>query len=542
MSHSKFFFIITSLLILFAACATTQRIPEPPAPKKYKGWHLNWSDSLLYIGIDAGRAYTEFLIDKEPKKKVVVAVIDTGVDRLHEDLKDVVWINSDEIDDNGIDDDNNGYIDDIYGWNFIGGPDGSHVEYDSYELARIYWGLNKLYEGKERDEIDFDKQSQWDYYQEIKEEVEIEIEYLKYDLRSVQELNITTRMAMDYFDVETLEGIEDVSEIESIDLARVDYFAREKKDVLDFLIQEGITEKDIDAELEVLRSSIAGLEEEIDTREETVGDDYLDFTNRYYGNNDVVGPYASHGTHVAGVIAAAHNGIGIKGVSNQAELMILRVVPNGDERDKDVANAIRYAVENGADIINMSFGKAFSPHKPYVDEAVKFADSMGVLMIHAAGNDAIDIDDEDHFPRKRYADGSGEALHWITVGASSWEGEQYFAADFSNYGRDGVDVFAPGVDIYSSSPSDSYKYDSGTSMAAPVVTGIASIIMAYYPELTPLEVKDVILESVLLLDDMEVVMPGSTDDELIPFGSLSLTGGIVNLYDALIMAEEFSKN
>jgi subtilisin family serine protease len=267
-----------------------------------------------------------------------------------------------------------------------------------------------------------------------------------------------------------------------------------------------------------------------------VGDTAVGAADRRYGNADVMGPDAKHGTHVAGIIAAVRgNGTGVDGVAPAVRIMGVRAVPNGDERDKDVANAIRYAVDNGAQIINMSFGKSFSPDKPLVDAAVKYADSKGVLMVHAAGNDGADVSKAPNFPIDTYAAG-GEARGWIEVGASSWQGLDSLAAPFTNYGRPQVDVFAPGVDILSTVPDGGYERQDGTSMAAPVVSGVAALLMSYYPSLTAADVKRIILESATRYPDQPVVKPGSGEGT-VPFGTLSATGGVVNAYEAVRRAE-----
>jgi subtilisin family serine protease len=218
------------------------------------------------------------------------------------------------------------------------------------------------------------------------------------------------------------------------------------------------------------------------------------------------------------------------------KLMMIRAVPDGDERDKDIGNAIRYAVDNGAQIINMSFGKDYSPNKSVVDDAVRYADSRGVLMVHAAGNDGADLNASPQFPKPVYL-GGDRAQNWIEVGASSWKGGDGLAAEFSNYSRTQVDVFAPGVDILSTVPGNRYDRDSGTSMAAPVVSGLAALIMDYFPNLTATDVKRIIVTSTTRVDQM-VVRPGGTDS--VSFASLSASGGIVNAYNAIKMAEQVS--
>jgi subtilisin family serine protease len=268
-----------------------------------------------------------------------------------------------------------------------------------------------------------------------------------------------------------------------------------------------------------------------------VGDNYADLTERRYGNRDVTGPDAKHGTHVAGIIGAVRgNNLGIDGVANSVRIMAVRAVPDGDERDKDIANAIRYAVDQGANIINMSFGKAWSPSKPAVDDAAKYADSKGVLIVHAAGNDSEDLSKSPSYPVAKTADGARVA-RWIEVGASSWKGADTIAAAFSNYGREQVDVFAPGEDILSTVPGGGTSRQSGTSMAAPVVSGLAALIMAYYPELNAQEVKDVILQSATKLGDRTTLRPGE-DRAKVAFSTLSSTGGIVNAFNALRAAEQ----
>ena len=247
------------------------------------------------------------------------------------------------------------------------------------------------------------------------------------------------------------------------------------------------------------------------------------------------GPDPEHGTHVAGIIAADRkNGIGINGIADNVRIMSVRTVPNGDERDKDVANAIIYAVDNGAKIINMSFGKSFSPEKVVVDKAVKYAEQKGVLLIHAAGNDGENIDEKKNFPSRYYSDNK-EAKNWLEIGASAWGSDQEFVGNFSNYGKKSVDFFAPGVEIYSTTPGNTYKNQSGTSMACPTTAGVAALLMSYFPELSYLEVKDILKRSTRKFDNLEVVSPGGSGN--IKFSELSNTGGLVNAYEAVKMAQ-----
>jgi subtilisin family serine protease len=253
----------------------------------------------------------------------------------------------------------------------------------------------------------------------------------------------------------------------------------------------------------------------------------------------VNGPDSRHGTHVAGIIAANRNNtLGMQGIADNVEIMAIRAVPDGDERDKDIANAIYYAVDNGAQVINMSFGKSYSPQKEAVDQAVKYAESKGVLLVHAAGNSSEDIDEMPNFPSRNFADSRKEAENWIEVGASSWKSEEQFVAEFSNYGKKTVDVFAPGVDVYSTTPGQKYENLSGTSMASPVTAGVAALILSYYPALKAEQVKEIILDSTVKLGDLKVSLPGE-EDRLVSFDMLSRTGGVVNAYEAVKLAESY---
>ncbi|HEY0896485.1 MAG TPA: S8 family peptidase, partial [Sphingobacteriaceae bacterium] len=277
----------------------------------------------------------------------------------------------------------------------------------------------------------------------------------------------------------------------------------------------------------------------------TVGDNYENSSERHYGNNDVTGPDADHGTHVAGIIAAVrNNGIGIDGVATNVRIMSVRTVPDGDERDKDVANAIRYAVDNGARVINMSFGKPYAWDKAVVDSAVRYAMSKDVLLVHAAGNDGQNNDVEKNFPTKYYTDSAGlnigQAPGWIDVGASGWNNDESLKADFSNYGKKTVDVFAPGVQINSTVPGSKYEENDGTSMASPVVAGLAALIRSYYPELNALQVKNIIMESVTKVNPRVKVSEGGSNKR-VSFSDLSITGGVVNAYNALQLADKVAK-
>ncbi len=483
-------------------------------------------------GISTKKAY-QFLADKK-SNKVVVAVIDSGVDIEHEDLQGQIWVNEDEIPQNGKDDDQNGYVDDVHGWNFIGAADGTHVNHDTYEITREYVRLKEKYDGLSLDDI---PKKEKEYYTHImddfdKKRSEMEQQYSGFQFFA-KSYKRSSKLLEAYFDVDEVTA-ELLAEIETEDETVLTSVS-----IMEYALSMGFNKDQFQEYEDYYESALEyGYNLDFDPRL-IVGDNYDDINERYYGNNDVNGPDSRHGTHVAGIIAANRNNtLGMQGVAENVEIMAIRAVPNGDERDKDIANAIYYAVENGAHVINMSFGKSYSPQKEAVDKAVKYAESKGVLLVHAAGNSSENIDEMPNFPSKKFINSRKEANNWIEVGASSWKSETEFVAEFSNYGKKTVDVFAPGVDLYSTTPDQQYENLSGTSMASPVTAGVAALIMSYYPELEAEQVKEIILESTVKLGEMKVSLPGE-EDKLVSFGSLSRTGGVINAYEAIKLAESY---
>jgi subtilisin family serine protease len=511
--------------------------PSPPAPAPGvievvpdRWWLLDAEADGVY-GSSVDRAYREVLAGRTPERTVVVAIIDSGVDIEHEDLQGNLWQNPRETP-NARDDDGDGLVDDISGWNFIGGPDGSHVDDDTYEITRLFAACQALTApaAQRRPEPVTAEECP-----AIGRAFEAEVAETTAMLEQISELHETVEIVVSILQQHVGQDSLTEERVRAITPLRPDL--QQAQSIYLQLADAGITPALIEEELDRLERLLEyGLNPEFDPRP-MVADDYADPAERVYGNLDVTGPDASHGTGVAGIVAAVRgNDLGIDGIASGVRIMAIRAVPNGDERDKDVANAIRYAVDHGAHIINMSFGKAWSPFKEVVDEAVRYADQRGVLMVHAAGNDGKDLTTEPNFPNRYLAAGDTARL-WIEVGASGWEGPGQLAANFSNYGTGKVDVFAPGSRILSLIPGDDYREASGTSFAAPVVSGIAALLMAYYPELSAADVRRIILESATPLRDHVVARPGEAGGD-IRFGDLSVTGAIVNAYSAVRMAEQ----
>jgi cell wall-associated protease len=500
-------------------------------------------------GVSTERSYKELLKDKK-STTIIVGVIDSGVDTAHEDLRKIMWTNPREIAGNGLDDDNNGYVDDIHGWNFIGGKDGRNVKDDNLEMTRLVRKLKPKYDGKT--EGDFKSSAE---KEEFRLYQKANTEYTKSREQNEQLYN-QLKFMYEGFSAMSAK-IKSQQKVEKVTVAELEKFTPEDKSdtklkTLATTILKNNKDRDLDGlagelkgGMEYYKSQLDyGLNIDFDPRS-IVGDDYNNSSERNYGNSDCTGPDAFHGTHVAGIIAASRgNGIGMDGIAADVRIMSIRAVPAGDERDKDVANAIRYAVDNGAQIINMSFGKKYSWDKKAVDDAVKYAESKGVLLIHAAGNDGANIDEEVHYPCKKF-EGRGEAQNFLDIGALSWKEGENAVAPFSNYGKKTVDLFSPGVEIYSTVPGSKYKDASGTSMAAPVTAGVAAVLKSYYPSLTAKQIKKILVKSSRKdLKSKKVIKPGTKEgdkDHLVKFDKLSKTAGMVNLYEALKMAEKYAK-
>ncbi|MFZ9029284.1 MAG: S8 family peptidase [Crocinitomicaceae bacterium] len=505
---------------------------------------LNW-----YNGEGAGmhteKAYK--LLKKKESETVVVAIIDSGIDIEHEDLQGRIWTNTDEIAGNGIDDDNNGYIDDVHGWNFLGNANGENANDIRLEKTRIYASLREKYDGKDVMLVNDQDREEYMLYLEVKEQVE--------EGRAEAEANLS------YYKDQLPNFTKMVPTMVGQKLGKTDYTMDDLKKWkvkdgtqdaqmkrLAMMILDGSLDEQIKKGVEHFESTLNyHLNPDHDGRA-IIGDNPNDFTDVNYGNNDVEGPDAFHGTHVGGIVGAVRgNGLGGDGVANDVLLMSLRAVPNGDEFDKDIALAIRYAVDNGAQIINMSFGKAYSPNAKEVFEAFKYADEKGVLLVHAAGNDAKDIKEESNFPTPMYGFEDGKLDHWLEIGASTrYLKEDKLAASFSNYHGEYVDVFAPGLEIYNSVPQSDYAAIQGTSMACPMVSGAAAMLKSYFPKMTMKEIKDVLLSTATVYTGTLQEKPGGGQPapmkaDMVDFGTLSVTGGVINLYAATKACLEMEK-
>ena len=499
----------------------------------YSQWsHGDITEDTL-VGISLNQAYAFAQEHNKTAKIVIVAIIDSGVDTAHEDLKNRLWINPREIPFNNIDDDKNGFVDDIHGWNFIGNADGKNVDGDTWELTRLYRKYKKKYGGKTSKDIpkeDIAEYNDWKIIeQDFKKQRAESRESVKRLEELVEAIDESNEVLDTYFDGKpyTKEDVENITTTNNhLSWAKriYSYFEGDSKSIDGALeYHEGLLSKKLNTRFH---------------SRQIIGDDVNDITDTIYGNNDVTAGTSSHGTGVAGIVAAQRdNDLGIQGIADSVRIMIVRVVPGGDERDKDVALGIRYAVNHGAQIINCSFGKSYSPNKIFVDSAIRYAERHNVLIIHAAGNSAENNDKITHFPTPNYTVGK-QVNNWIDVGASGPKLNMSLPADFSNYGYKTVDIFAPGVLIRSTSPKSKYSVSSGTSDASPVVAGVAALVLSYYPNLSAIELKEIILESSRKYPKQKVLVPGS-DKKKTKFKKLSTTAGVVNAFEAMKLAEEY---
>lgn len=499
---------------------TPLKISDLTTSEKNNWGHLDLvTDTIPGMSVD--KAYSEIIKNKKGTK-TIVAVLDSGIDLNHEDLVNVLWTNTKEKAGNGIDDDGNGFIDDIHGYNFLGESYNEQLEYvrmlrlnigDAATLSKAKAKLDSKYnealQGKEQYES---------IYQAVKNADADVQKYLKKDVYTKQDLS----------------SIKATDEAMQRNVAILNQMFGIKETIPDVL-------KDLKNGLTYYTEQLNyNLNKDFNGRE-PVGDDAYDITDVNYGNGNPMNRVddESHGTHVAGIIAAErNNGKGVNGVANNVAIMSIRAVPNGDEYDKDIARGIRYAVDNGARVINGSFGKSFSPNAEWVNEAIKYAADNNVLFVHAAGNDGANLDDpiNANFPNDQINNGPEIADNVITVGALNPKYGSELVASYSNYGKINVDIFAPGTDIYSTYPNNEYEYSPGTSMAAPGVAGIAALVMSQYPSLTAAQVKKIILQSGLPIKSKVVL--GSAGNKSDTLDQISTSGKIANAYNALVLASK----
>jgi len=524
--------------VLASFPASAQTAPPPAQPDPPKNWHMMDLKTQGFYGISLNKAY--LALKGKKSKQVLVATIDSGIDTLQNDLKTVLWVNPKEIAGNGKDDDGNGYIDDVHGWNFLGGPGGkcdfSETTEEVREFNRLKGKYLQLTEATAPDKKEFA------YWQKVKTVYDSTITKSARESKQLSQMMNVLMITSGYvkkglnLPANGTFKLADLDKLKSTN----DTVAKSKDVWTYFFTEEGPAStndkiiKDLNEYLTKLNNDI---NPDLDARKRIVGDDPNVWDGKPYGSNKLTFEDASHGTGVAGLIGAVRNNkYGIDGVADNVRIMAIKAVPNGDEYDKDIANAIRYAVDNGARVVNMSFGKKISPHKKWVDDAIKYAADHDVLLVQAAGNDHLNMDTDPEFPNDTFEDGSvTDADNLLSVGASAFKFDATLAGTFSNYGKSKVDVFAPGVKVTSVDKGAEFNTADGTSFASPITAGVAALLLEYYPNLSAKQLKQIIMQSAKPLTGTMVFKPGSTTEK-VDFTTLSKSGGVVNAYEAVMLA------
>jgi len=510
--------------------------PQPDPPKN---WHLLDLKTDGYFGISLKQAYQ--LVQGKQSKTVIVTTIDSGIDTAQKDLKSILWVNPNEIPNNGIDDDHDGLVDDVHGWDYLGGKNGKSDDSETLEEVRQYYKLKGTYLGLTS--APAGKEKEFAYWLNVKKlydstltKAKAELKDITFEMNALTETNGYIKKALKLQPNQTFVKA-DLDKIHPTnDTLR--YSKTIWEEVFEHIGENKNNAKQLADITEYYTRLNNTINPDLDARKDIVGDDPDVNDGKPYGNNVLKNPDASHGTGVAGLIGAVrNNGYGIDGIADNVRIMALKASLNGDEYDKDVANAIRYAADHGARVVNMSFGKSISPHKDWVDEAFKYAASKDVLLVIASGNENQDVDVTPDFPNDNYLDGT-TTDNVINVGASSMKPDTSLAADFSNYGKNNVDLFAPGVKVTSVDVDAEFNTEDGTSFSAPIVSGVAALVLEYYPNLSAKQLKEVILGSATPLTGTMVNKPGT--NQKVDFTTLSKTGGIVNAYRALQLASQLT--
>lgn len=560
------FYTLFFSFIIFVSCKSTKPTDQNLVKSSTENSNLTTKQTWQYKdfqmdsipGISLDKWYLQN--KKKPKnKKLIIAVIDTQIDLKHEDLQGIIWTNTKEIPNNGIDDDHNGYIDDINGWSFTGTKSGAYVVWNRYEYVRIVEKWGPLFKDKTESEIDPKDIYKFREYQRAAKVYDKKIKYYGNWYESLHHSVAIYPLIKDtlkyYFPKEnyTYNQLDSMYKKYKINDKTYRQMRNDNDKDLAALIKYMMVNLDVGEKTfedvkdkETQLDSVLNKNLNINYNERLSIADNPEILEKGYGNNKIsntiegIRTIQDHNTMVSGILAAnRYNNKGIRGMTD-AKIMPLNISPSGDEHDKDIAMAIRYAVDNGAKVINMSFGKEFSMHRDWVIDAFKYAEKHNVLLVHSAGNDSEDLDKNITFPNDLNYDETTEiGDNFINVGSITQNFGTGLVSEFSNYGKQNVDLFAPGEDIYTTGAGNRYKFESGTSFSAPMVSGTAALIWMYYPNLNVKEVKQIILDSGTSYT-IDVLLPGTTDKK-VPFSQLSKTGKVLNVYNAMQLAEKISK-
>jgi subtilisin family serine protease len=490
-------------------------------------------DSISGISLEKAK---NTILKNKTGREIIVAVIDSKFDINHEVLKDYIWTNPKEIL-NYKDDDNNGFVDDIYGWNFIGNSQGENVIDANYEYVRYIRHYSGRFENKTIDNVKEGDKEKFILYIEVKEKLETELIKAKNRLdysNNIFEKYVEARDALQSYFPNYNYTLDVLNEIDTTG----NNLATHVKEISEVIKWGETNEMNVSTNT----SYKSGLNKHlnIDFNERSlVGDNPYDINDTIYGNNKTFNflKHYDHGTRVSSVITNL-----FKYSSSKLKILPISISPAGSYHDKDLALAIRYAVNNGAKVINMSFAKEYSINKEWVFEAFKYAEKHNVVIVRAAGNDSYDLGNYNiTYPMDNENNGKEVSDNFLLVGSSTYKANENLKANFSSYGKNDVDVFAPGDNLFTAKPFNKYMLDRGTSLSAALISGVAALLFSHYPNLTASQVKHIIMDS-----GIEYTFPVKTPtkedkDKMTPFNQLSKSGKVVNAYNALIMADSISK-
>ncbi|MBG7630454.1 MAG: S8 family serine peptidase [Bacteroidetes bacterium] len=531
-------YILIIILIISCTKNKTER-PEFSQTKKFDHWHLKDYESDGVPGISLDKLYDE-LIKNQKGKQIIVAIIDTEIDINHEDLKDFIWINNDEQPNNGVDDDNNGYVDDVNGWNFIGNKNGGNLICSNFSYTRKLKELIPIFKGKTKEEVGNDTLNFKIYQRALMDHQNMKRQ-LKEDYEYVEFLNTGFPRSKKLLDSIFRGSTYTINQLDSL-------YTIFKK-------QDSIKAADIYFMIDFLNFDMHGYADNLayesnliekysnnisfDDRA-IIGDNVNDIEDRDYGSPFITNSLKefTHGSIVSGVLAAHRtNNKGVRGITNTVKLMPLCIQAKfGAETDKDLALSIKYAVENGAQVINISANRTYELHNEWVQQALLYAEEQNVLVVKGAGNSETDIDKIITYPNKNTKD--HVLNNFIVVGATGMELNSNFKPVWANYGRKTVDFYAPGESILTTTPFDSYKVDSGSSLSTAITSGVAALLLSYYPDLKVSEIRQILMESATRYDlDIELDYDSNTT---VPFSKLSNSGGVLNAFNAFVLAEKIS--
>lgn len=541
------FILFISILSILLCCKSVEQSKNDPTILKsissnFDSWHYKDINKDSIYGTSFYK-WKQENNNSKPKNKIIVAVLDTQIDLLHEALNGKLWKNEKEIPNNHIDDDKNGYIDDVNGWNYIGYKNGNYYRYDNFEYTKIIGNKKKFIEnnsfGKDTSylnkiykKVEQKQKKNEDYYKNWKKSLDFRVNNWK----KVED-TIKHFFPNDDYTINRLDSLYTIYKIN-------DKTFKQRRNDNDEDLGALIFYKIVS--LEVNHKTLSDLEEQNKQLDSIIKRNLnpilksrtkLPLGNNILNNNTF---QLDHSTLVAGTIGANDTNGKIEGFHPNIKIMPLCISLSGDEYDEDIAKAIYYAVDNGAKIINMSIGKEFSMNQKLVTEALKYAELKDVLVVHPSGNDGMNIDEDSYYPNDfDYYTQQDLVSNFINVGSISERKGEKVVSDFSNYGKNQVDIFAPGEDVLVAQPNNQYGKDSGTSIAGPMVSGTAALIRLYYPKLTAQEIKTCILESGTPVLH-KVIKPG-TKDEMVSFSELCKSGKILNTYNAMEMAKQMSK-